>query len=333
MENLAVNYYNTRVFVTGATGFVGSRLVEALVAAGSDVTCIVRDIDPQSVFARSGVRESVREVRANVQDLASIERVINDYEPEVIFHLAAQTLVQPALRSPYEAFESNVRGTYTLLEAARRIGCARAIVVASSDKAYGALRGARYVEDMPLSGEHPYDVSKSCTDLIARTYHASYGMPVAVARCGNIYGGGDTNWSRIVPGTIRWLFDGEAPRIRSDGTLVRDYLHVEDVVRAYLNLGARAGDAAVAGEAFNFSAGAELTALEVVNYIRKAMNRMDIEPLIENTAKSEIAIQILDSTKAKRILGWQPRVNFESGIHEAIAWYSALLEDGRVASK
>jgi len=316
-----------RVFVTGATGIVGSALVRRLVDAGAYVVVLIRDWDPQSELIRSGdvLRTSV--VNGRMEELDALERAINDHEIDTVFHLAAQPIVTTAYRNPLPTFEANIRGTYQLLDVCRlHSSLVTSIVVASSDKAYGDSPTLPYTEDMPVNGRHPYDVSKSCTDLLAMTYAHSYGMPVTVARCGNIYGAGDLNWSRIVPGTIRSLWRGERPIIRSNGLFIRDYIYVEDVVDAYLALASRAGTAGVKGEAFNFSPETRVTVLEITRTIQRLFGREDLEPVILDQARAEIKDQYLDSGKARAALDWKPRWSLESGLRETIAWYRRYFD-------
>ncbi|OYT72701.1 MAG: sugar dehydratase [Chloracidobacterium sp. CP2_5A] len=329
-----VNFWrDKRVFVTGATGLVGAWLVKALIAADAQVIALVRDADPQSELLRSGDIQRVAVVNGRLEDFSTLERAINDHEPDTVFHLAAQTIVGAAQRNPLESFESNIRGTYHLLEACRRgQSFVKRVVVASSDKAYGAVKALPYVETMPLQGRHPYEVAKSCADLIAAAYSHAYGLPVAVARCGNIYGGGDLNWSRIVPGTIRSLWRGERPVIRSDGTFVRDYLYVEDVADAYLRLAMYLDRPGVAGEGFNFSPERPLTVLELAERIQDLMNCRHIPLDIRNTAAGEIHSQYLDASKARAVLGWTPRRSLDEGLAATIAWYRAFLAGRDLAS-
>ena len=314
-----------RVFVTGATGIVGSWLVRELLAHGANVAVLVRDADPQSELLRSGDIQRCTVFNGIVEDLWTLERAISLHEAEYVFHLAAQTIVGVAHRNPFTTFETNIRGTYNLLEACRiHASIVRGVVVASSDKAYGEVDALPYVETMPLQGRHPYEVSKSCTDLIASSYCHSYDMPVTIARCGNIYGGGDLNWSRIVPGTIRSLLRGERPILRSDGSCRRDYIYVKDVARAYMLLGERAGDAGVRGEAFNFSDESPLAVLDIVSAIGRLM-RTDLEPDIRNTARGEIRDQYLSAAKARDTLNWRVTYDRDDALTETIAWYRALL--------
>lgn len=317
------------VLVTGATGMVGSWLVKELLASGAHVVAFVLDCEAGSELVRSGDIDRVSVARGSLEDYWAIERAINLHQVETVFHLGAQTIVPAAQRSPLPTFEANIRGTYNLLEACRRVGTAvRRIVVASSDKAYGTA-ALPYHEGDALEGRNPYDVSKSCADLIAQAYHSTYGLPVVVVRCGNIYGGGDLNWSRIVPGTVRSFIRGERPLIRSDGTLVRDYLYVDDAVRAYIDV-AEAPESAVVGEAFNFSTECATAVLEVVGTIAELMSAQSIEPKVLGVATGEIQEQRLSTDKARAVLGWKPAFDLETGLRHAIDWYRAVLapEDG-----
>jgi CDP-glucose 4,6-dehydratase len=316
-----------RVLVTGATGFLGSWLAAWLVDRGADTVALVRDDVPRSNFFRLGLDRSVVSVHGQLEDYDVLERTLNEHEIEVVFHLAAQTLVGIANRNPLSTFDANIRGTWNLLEAARRHPAIRAIVVASSDKAYGTQATLPYREDAPLVGRHPYDVSKSCVDLIAQSYWHSYRLPVSITRCGNFYGGGDLNFNRIVPGTIRSLFDGQRPIVRSDGTLRRDYVFVKEAVDAYTLLAEHMLEGRALGECYNFSNNQPLRVLEVVDEISRLMNRSDVPPVVLNEASNEIPDQFLDATKASVELGWRPKYTFESGLVETIAWYEAFLRD------
>ncbi len=317
---------NRRTFVSGATGLVGSWLVKALVAQQAYVVALVRDWDPHTELVRSGTINEVHVVNGVLEDYATIERAINEHEAETVFHLGAQTIVGTALRSPLPTFETNIRGTYNVLEACRvHRDLVKRIVIASSDKAYGDTELLPYTEDMPPLGRHPYDVSKSCADLLARAYHQTYGLPVAVTRCGNIYGGGDLNWSRIVPGTIRSLHQGERPIIRSDGKLVRDYLYVQDAVSAYLRTAEELERPALRGHAFNFAPDQPRTVLEVVETLCRLVGRQDLPPVILNQVKAEIRDQYLSSEKAKRLLNWAPAYAFEQGLAETVEWYTRFF--------
>lgn len=317
------------VLVTGATGLVGSWLVPKLLSRGATVVALVRDADPQSELVRSGAIARCTVVSGRLESLADLERAIVEAEVDTVFHLGAQTIVGTAYRSPLATFEANVRGTYNLLEACRRQSdLVRRIVVASSDKAYGEGRVLPYTEEMPANGRHPYDVSKSCADLIAQTYASTYGLPLAVARCGNIYGGGDLNWSRLIPGTIRSALEGRNPVIRSDGRFTRDYVYVDDAVDAYLSLADGLGREEVRGGVFNFGPGAPATVLEVTQAVLEAAGRTDLVPEIRNEAVAEIREQTLDSAKARRVLGWAPARGLREGLRETVAWYRRYLGHG-----
>ncbi len=310
-----------RVLVTGATGLVGSWLVKVLVGAEAQVTALVRDWDPQSELLRSGTVNKISIVNGVLEDFYCVERAINEHEVDTVFHLGAQTIVGTANRSPLPTFEANIRGTYNLLEACRRHPTVTRIVIASSDKAYGTGTTLPYTEEMPPLGQHPYDVSKSCADLISQAYHHTYGLPVIIARCGNIYGGGDLNWNRIIPGTIRSLHQGESPIIRSDGKFTRDYIYVQDAVQAYMTMAQALESKELSGHAFNFGPSQPLSVIEVVKTLCRLMDREDILPVILDEAKSEIRDQYLDSSKAQKLLGWSPQYTLEEGLKETIAWY------------
>jgi len=313
--------------VTGATGLLGSWLTARLVAAGADVVALVRDWVPQSELVRVKTIDQVKIVRGDVRDQALLERTLGEYEIDTVFHLAAQTIVGIANRNPISTFETNIAGTWALLEACRRSPSVKQIVMASSDKAYGDQEQLPYSETTPLQGQHPYDVSKSCADLIAHTYAVSFNSPVAITRCGNFYGGGDLNWNRIVPGTIRSILRGERPVIRSDGNFVRDYFYVEDGAAAYLLLAEQlAMRPELCGEAFNFSNELQITVLELTNRILKLMES-DLEPEIRNEARNEILHQYLSAAKARQMLGWSPLFSLEQGLERTIHWYKDFMRE------
>jgi CDP-glucose 4,6-dehydratase len=312
--------------VTGATGLVGSWVVRRLRQLQADVVCLVRDWVPHSELARSREIDQVKVVRGDIRDQGLIERVLGEYEVDTVLHLAAQTIVPIAQRNPIATFESNIAGTWTVLEACRRSPLVKQIVTASSDKAYGDHEARAYDESTPLQGRHPYDVSKSAADLIAQTYATVWELPVAITRCGNFYGGGDLNWNRIVPGTIRSVSRGEQPVIRSDGRSVRDYFYVEDGVAAYLLLAERLhADRSLRGQAFNFSNETPVTVLDLVERILHLMGSA-VKPDVRNEATHEIAYQALSAEKARRILGWQAAFSLDEGLRRTINWYSQALE-------
>lgn len=314
------------VLVTGATGLVGGWLVKRLLAQGASVVCLVRDWSPSSELERAGLRERCVVVTGDVRDQALLERTLGEYEIDTVMHLAAQTIVGIANRNPVSTFESNIQGTWSVLEACRRSPLVRQIVLASSDKAYGEHARLPYQEDTPLQGRHPYDVSKSCADLIAQSYAATYELPVVITRCGNIYGGGDLNWNRIVPGTIRSALRGERPLIRSDGNLVRDYFYAEDGAAAYLLLAEKlASDRRLAGRAYNFSYEEPITVSGMVSRILALMGS-DLEPDIRNEAHHEIPAHHLTAARARHELGWEPETTLEEGLGRTIAWYRTFLE-------
>ena len=325
MGRVTADWRARRVLITGASGMVGSWLVKDLLARGADVICFVLDADSQSELVRSGDMQRTQIVNGRLEDFRDVERAVNGREVDTVFHLGAQTIVGTARRDPLGTFEANIRGTYHVLEACRRHGLVKRLVVASSDKAYGTQDRLPYVESMPLEGREPYEVSKSCTDLLAQGYHHAYGLPVAILRCGNIYGGGDLNWSRIVPGTIRSFLLGERPVIRSDGRFIRDYLYVKDVVQACIAVADKLDDPKIQGQAFNFSPQKPLTVLEVVAAIARVMNAGSLKPIVRNDATGEIRDQYLSAGKARRLLGWRPAYRLEKGLAETVDWYRRFL--------
>jgi CDP-glucose 4,6-dehydratase len=311
--------------VTGATGLVGGWVVRRLLRQQADIVCLVRDWVPESDVICTGLMAQVKTVRGDVRDQALLERVLGEYEIDTVLHLAAQTLVPVANRNPVSTFETNVAGTWALLEACRRSPTVRQIVLASSDKAYGEAEQLPYDENTPLCGRHPYDVSKSCADLIAQAYAATYGSPAAITRCGNFYGPGDLNWNRIVPGTIRSVLRDERPVIRSDGLSVRDYFYVEDGAAAYLLLAEKlAGNPALRGEAFNFSNETRVTVLELVAKILGLMGS-SLEPDVRNESMHEIRHQSLSAAKARRELDWRPLFTLDEGLRKTVPWYAEFL--------
>jgi CDP-glucose 4,6-dehydratase len=313
------------VFVTGGTGLLGSWLISQLLDAGANVVCLVRDWVPQSELVRRGRIEQVTTVRGDVVDRDLLERILGEHGIEVVLHVAAQAIVGTANRNPISTFSTNIEGTWSLLEACRRSPTVSSIVVASSDKAYGDQEHLPYTEAMALLGRHPYDVSKACADLIAQSYAQTYNLPVAITRCGNFYGGGDLNWNRVVPGTIRSVVRGERPIIRSDGNFIRDYIYIEDAAAAYLLLAERlAADATIRGQAFNFSNENQVSVLQIVDLILQKM-RSSLHPDVLNEASHEIRHQFLSAARARTVLSWRPQFTLESGLDRTIGWYREFL--------
>jgi len=329
MENMVNRAFwqDRPTFVTGGTGLVGSWLIQRLVEAGADVVCLVRDWIPQSELVRSGFIEKVKVVRGDIRDRDTLERALGEFEIDTVIHLAAQTIVTIANRNPVSTFETNIAGTWNLLEASRRSPMVKQIVMASSDKAYGDQEILPYNEDTPLQGQHPYDVSKSAADLIAHTYAKSYGLPVAITRCGNFYGGGDLNWNRIIPGTIRSILREQTPIIRSDGEFIRDYFYVEDGAAAYMLLAEQLSIRSdLRGQAFNFSNEIQVTVREIVEKVIKLM-KSDIQPEILNEVSNEIRHQYLSAEKARRMLKWKPLFNLDEALALTIDWYKEFFRN------
>ncbi|MCX6030217.1 MAG: GDP-mannose 4,6-dehydratase [Chloroflexi bacterium] len=325
MNNTTPFWQDRPTFITGATGLLGGWLVRRLLNLRAEVVCLVRDWVPQSELVRSGLLEQVRIVRGPIEDQALLERTLGEYEIDTVIHLAAQTIVGIANRNPLATLETNIAGTWRLLEACRRSPKVQQIIVASSDKAYGDQPALPYDEHTPLQGRHPYDVSKACADLIAHAYAVTYNLPVAITRCGNLYGGGDLNWNRIVPGAIRAILRGQRPIIRSDGLSVRDYFYVEDGAAAYTLLAEKlAAQPELRGEAFNFSNEIQITVLELASRILALMDST-LTPAVQNEASNEIQRQYLSAAKARQKLGWTPLFTLDAGLRRTIAWYRDFL--------
>ena len=313
------------VFVTGGTGLLGGWLVQHLTARGADVVCLIRDWVPQSTLISSGLFQQIKVVRGDICDQALMERILGEHEVRTVIHLAAQTIVGIANRNPVSTFEANIQGTWSLLEACRRSPLVGQIVVASSDKAYGDHDKLPYDEAAPLQGRHPYDVSKSCADLIAQSYAHTYGLPVAITRCGNFYGGGDLNWNRIVPGTVRSVLRGERPVIRSDGHYIRDYFYAEDGALANMLLAeSLAQRPELYGQAFNFSNEIQVSVIDLVERILGVMGS-DLKPEVRGEATNEIRHQYLSATKAKSVLDWSPQFSLDDALGRTIDWYRQFL--------
>jgi CDP-glucose 4,6-dehydratase len=328
LESLELNqkFINRRVLVTGGTGLVGSKLVEALLSKAASVAVIISETIPSSPIVKNGLLEQCKQYFGDLADYHLVERVINDFEPEIVFHLGAQTIVGKSNKNPKLTFESNIQGTWNILEALRlNAPDVESISVASSDKAYGTSDFLPYDETFALHGDGPYDVSKSCTDLIAQSYGHTYNMPVVVARCGNIYGAGDSNWSRIVPGTFKSLLLNQQPVLRSNGTNLRDYIFLDDVVSAYLNLASNV-NRWQPGDAFNFSNEKAYSVLEIYREICEVISGEYVQPKILGTAANEIQDQHLSSAKALSILEWKAENNLQSGLRMTAPWYQTLFD-------
>ncbi len=313
------------VLITGATGLLGGHLAAKLASEGANAVAIVRDDVPKCFFYLEDIDKQVSVVRGSLEDYFLVERTMNEYEIEAVFHLGAQTIVGTANRSPLSTFEANIKGTWNVLEAARSSKFIKAVVAASTDKVYGESTKLPYTEVDPLSANHPYDVSKACADMLCSSYFKTYGLPVGVTRCGNIFGSGDLNFNRIIPGTIRSLLKKERPEIRSDGKMVRDYVYVEDIVDANILLAEKLLSGKEKGEAFNFSYGEPQSVLEVVGKVSKAMDSK-LEPRILNQVQNEIPKQYLSNEKAKTRLNWKAKWNFDAGLKKTISWYEKYLK-------
>lgn len=311
-----------RTFVTGGTGLLGAWLVKGLLEKGAHVVCLKHSRDPHIPAEFS---HRVQTIHADLTDQTSIESILKERQIEVVLHLAAQAIVGVANKDPVGTFETNIRGTWAVLEACRKCPNVQQIVYGSSDKAYGAHDKLPYTEAMALNAKHPYDASKACGDILAQTYAHSYELPVAITRCGNFYGGGDLNWNRIVPSTIQSFLRGEPPVIRSDGMFVRDYFYVEDGAAAAMSLAeALAQNRSLKGHAFNFSNELQVTVLDLVEKIRGLMGST-LQPVILNQASNEIRNQYLSAQKAREMLGWKPLFTLEAGLQKTIDWYKEYL--------
>jgi CDP-glucose 4,6-dehydratase len=309
------------IFVTGATGLLGPTLVKDLLSQQANVFVLIRDAVPNSLFFQESLDKKVNLVFGDLLDFNLLQRVLNEFDINTVFHLGAQAIVGIANRSPISTFRSNIEGTWNLLEACRLSPWIKKIVVASSDKAYGAQKVLPYTEEAPMQGRHPYDVSKSCTDLISQSYFHTYKLPVCVTRCGNFFGPGDLHFNRIIPGTIWSVLNNQRPVIRSNGLFVRDYIYVKDVAHAYMTLAKKMDDASIVGECFNFSTDQPFNVLEIVDLILEVMDRKDLQPIILNQANNEIPEQHLSSAKARKDLGWETKFGVKVGMQETVQWY------------
>jgi CDP-glucose 4,6-dehydratase len=320
------NFWKDRnVFVTGCSGLLGSWLVKSLIEHGAYVIGLIRDLVPNSNLFLSGVDKQSVLVQGSIEDYSLLERILNEYEIDTVFHLAAQTIVTIANRGPLSTFKANIEGTWNILEACRKASCFSRLIVASSDKAYGGHDALPYDEETPLRGRHPYDVSKSCADLLSQAYFETYRLPVCITRCGNLYGGGDLNFNRIVPGTIRAVLHNQRPIIRSDGSLIRDYFYVKDGVESYVSLMEGMDNKKIHGEAFNFSTEEPNTVLSIVHKILDLM-KSDLEPIVQNKYSGEILKQYLSAKKAKTVLNWKPHYTLDEGLTETIDWYDRFFK-------
>jgi CDP-glucose 4,6-dehydratase len=319
-----MNWKGKNILVTGADGFIGSHIAKALVEKGANVTTIIRDIKKSSNLDVLNIKNKVNILHGDLTDLHDCERALNEYDVDFVFHIAAQAIVGPANRSPLSTFESNIKGTWNILEVCRLSKTFKGLIVASSDKAYGQQKHLPYTEESPLNGYYPYDASKAAAEILARSYFMTYHLPLAITRNANTYGPGDLNFSRIIPDVITTILKGERPVIRSDGTPERDYMYIKDAVNAYLALAENLHRKEILGEAFNFGTGKPVKVIDLYNKIIKLMGK-DTKPKILGEAKNEIDRQYLSIEKAKRLLKWQPKYGLDSGLKETIEWYKNYL--------
>lgn len=320
---------NRNVFITGGYGLLGTTLTEMLHDFGARLVLLKRDHVPSSRLFETPAQHHIHVVHGDFEDYNVVYRALNEYEIDTVFHVGAQPIAPVGNRMPLPTLRANIMGTAHVLEAARLSPTIKRVLVASSDKAYGPQPVLPYTEDAPLRGNHPYDVSKSCTDLIAQMYWNTYKLPVCITRCGNLYGPGDLNWQRIIPETIKHILHGEAPVIRSDGKFIRDYFFIRDAANAYIRLAEEMDRPEIVGQAFNFSTGNRFTAIDIVKKVAEVMGRPDLEPTILNQAKSEIVEQTLSSEKALRLLNWKPQYTVEEGLRETVEWYMKHFEKAR----
>src|SRR3989344_4273843 len=326
MENMEIALANKAIIVTGGTGFIGSNLVTELVRQKARVIVIDIENDPNSLFSINKLEGKAIFRKTDIRNGKELLRIFKEYTPDYIFHIAAITIVPYAYANPLETFESNLIGTVNVLEAARKVKNLKAIVVASSDKSYGKLKKKKYLEDDALRGDHPYDVSKSCTDLISQSYFVTYNLPITISRFGNVYGEGDLNFSRIIPGAIKSIIENKTLEIRSNGEYVRDYLYVRDVIEGYLQLAQNIKK--TKGEAFNFGSSETLSVFEVLKIVEKTLKKKVFCKVLD-TAVNEIPYQSLDYTKAKKQLGWKPKFTIEKVLPDIFDYYKKILKIGR----
>ena len=315
-----MNWKGMNVLVTGADGFIGSHIAKALADKRANVTTIVRDVKKTSNLDVLNLRSKVNVIHGDLVNFHDCERTINEYDIQFVFHIAAQAIVGPANRSPLSTFESNIKGTWNILEACRLSKTVKGLIVASSDKAYGQQKKLPYTEESQLNGYYPYDASKACAEILARCYYMTYNLPLAITRNANTYGPADMNMSRIIPDVITTILRGEQPIIRSDGTPERDYMYIKDAVSAYLTLAENLHRKEVVGQAFNFGTGKPISVIDLYNKIIKLMGK-NTKPKILGEAKNEIDRQYLAIDKVKKILKWQPGYTIDRGLKETIEWY------------
>jgi len=316
------SFWNLKnVLVTGGSGFLGSYIIEKLIAKNANVIAIIRDQIPNSRLFYENLNKNITIVQGDITDYRLIERTLNEYEIEIVFHLAAQTIVQIANRAPISTFDSNIKGSWNIFEASRNINTIERIIVASSDKAYGPKEKLPYYESDPLNAKHPYDLSKAVTDMLAQSYYSTYKLPIGITRCGNLYGGGDLNFNRIVPQTIRSIIYNQNPEIRSDGTFLRDYFFVEDAADSYIVFAENLLEKKLEGQAFNFGTGEPVSVLDLVDKIIRISKKDSLKPIIRNTAKDEIKNQYLDCNKAYKVFKWKPKYSIETGLKKSYEWY------------
>ncbi len=326
------NYWKDKnVFITGPTGLLGPWLIKELLKQNANIYVLIRDFVPKSLFYSDGLDKKVNVVIGDLLDISLLQRILNEFDIDSVFHLGAQAIVGIANRGPISTFKSNIQGSWNLLEACRLSPWVKRIVVASSDKAYGAQKVLPYKEDAPMMGRHPYDVSKSCTDLISQTYFHTYKLPVCVTRCGNFFGGGDQHFNRVIPGTIKLVLNNQRPIIRSNGLFIRDYIYVRDVVDAYLTLAEKMEDEKIVGQCFNFSTDQPFNVIEIVDEILDVMNVKHLKPIIQNRASNEIPEQHLCSQKARDLLGWKPKYGVKTGLRETVEWYKKFFNQAHLA--
>ncbi len=316
------------ILVTGANGFLATHLIESLLKEGSFIVSLILDKNFLSSFYKKNLHKKTQVIEGSVCDFGKLQKILAEYEIDTVFHLAAETQVQKAIEDPFTTFESNIRGSYTLFEACRRAIPKRIekIIVASSDKAYGFSEILPYQETFPLKGVYPYDVSKSCMDLLANSYYKTYDLPISIVRSANIYGSCDYHYERLIPGTIKSLLKGVAPEIRSDGSLMRNYIYVDDIVEGYMAIANLFLEKKLGGESFNFGTSHSYTVLEVVNLITKLMNRTSLKPKVLNCSQKEILDQKVCYKKAMNVLDWSANTSFVEGLRKTIAAYQEELD-------